>query len=311
MKMPWSSSKEKKEKKFETPKSMAVIWTDSVYTQAGARPTRGFGGRFYFYGEENKPIEVDGELVIYGYDDSSDDDMRKVADRKFVFSREDLARHHSKTELGPSYSFWVPWDELGGERKTISLLPVFKAGEGIPVRGEQSINVLPGRPKADGSNNPPAFEAFGASQVSYNAPVRNGENNSSQKPSGLKTATIDVPDELGESLAQPQVTNLSRPGQNMQVHQQASQVAGRLPPNVAMVAQQNAQNRTMIPAARDLSALRPMGVQNQLPQMSNQPAIHQQQMQQPPMHQQMMQQGTQSQQQQVIYGGQQFPQVYN
>ena len=40
-------------------------------TQPGAKPQRGFGGRIMFYeSEDKKPILVDGQLVVYAFDET-------------------------------------------------------------------------------------------------------------------------------------------------------------------------------------------------------------------------------------------------
>lgn len=131
------------ENEVETPVRMAVIWKDTTIADVGKPTTRGFGGRIYFYNEENEPIKADGELIVYGYDESQANNST-AADRKYVFNKEDLNSHYSETDLGPSYSVWIPWDRVGGMRKPIALLPMFKDHSGHLVRGGQSINVLPG-----------------------------------------------------------------------------------------------------------------------------------------------------------------------
>ena len=116
-----------------------------MYTQPGQPPTRGFGGRLYFYNAKDKTVPVEGQLVVYAYDDSADGTPAKSPSRKFGFTPEQFTQHYSPTELGASDSVWIPWDELGGVRKSITLLPVFTSSSGQVVMGEQSINVLPGK----------------------------------------------------------------------------------------------------------------------------------------------------------------------
>src|SRR5262245_6439845 len=58
------------ESKYAVPTKMAVIWAPAVLNQPGQVPTRGFGGRVYFYDASNSPVAVEGQLVVYGYDDT-------------------------------------------------------------------------------------------------------------------------------------------------------------------------------------------------------------------------------------------------
>ena len=144
-KMPWSSPKVE-ESAYQAPKRMAAIWSADVLTQVGKPPVRGFGGRFYFYNAENQPIPVEGQLVVYAYDDSAPaTTQNRQPDRKFAFTPEQFTEHYSPSALGASYSVWVPWDEAGGDQRNISLLPVFTATSGQIVMGQQALNVLPGR----------------------------------------------------------------------------------------------------------------------------------------------------------------------
>jgi hypothetical protein len=115
------------------PTRIVVIWSDAVYTQAGHPPVRGFGGRIYFYNDKHEAVPVDGQLIVYGFDDSTADNPNKTPNRKFVFTDEQLASRHSVTELGDSYSVWLPWDEVTGYQTTVSLLPVF-----VPNRAKRS-----------------------------------------------------------------------------------------------------------------------------------------------------------------------------
>ena len=108
-------------------------------------PARGFGGRLTFYDSKaDKPVKVDGTLVVYVFDEEGRDPGNAKPDRKYVFSKEDWERHYSKSELGHSYSVWLPWDEVGGPQKEISLIVRFTPSTGPTIVGEQARQVLPG-----------------------------------------------------------------------------------------------------------------------------------------------------------------------
>ena len=140
------TSKKEKEPEFKIPKSMVGIWKASTYEKPGAKSIRGFGGRFYFYDGNNEPVRVNGDLTIYGYDDHKQaDSIEGKADRKFVFKADSLNSHFSESAFGESYSFFVPWDNVGGEEKTITLIPVFKTVEGHMPEAKPATMRLPGR----------------------------------------------------------------------------------------------------------------------------------------------------------------------
>ncbi len=129
----------------KTPTKIVAIWTDAVLHQPGRPPTRGFGGRLMFYGpDESNPIKVDGTLVVYAFDEEGRSPTDVKPDRKYVFPPDQFARHYSKSKLGHSYSIWIPWDEVGGPRKEISLIARFIPKNGAAIVSGQSRQILPG-----------------------------------------------------------------------------------------------------------------------------------------------------------------------
>jgi hypothetical protein len=147
----------------QTPQRLVCSWTDTVLYQTGKQPQRGFGGRLIFYGDEaDKPVLVDGQLVVYAFDELNRDLTDNKPTRRYVFPPDQIARRMSKTSLGPSYSFWLPWDEAGGPEAEVSLIARFEPKGGAIVVGEQTKYRLPGEPRAttgiarDGASKLPA-----------------------------------------------------------------------------------------------------------------------------------------------------------
>ncbi len=142
------------------PARIVCAWTDTVLNQVGQKPQRGFGGRLTFYDKDGKkPILVDGQLVVYAFDEAGRDPTDNKPTRRYVFPAEQMPIHMSKSELGASYSFWLPWDEAGGPKTEVSLICRFEPKGGAVVTGEQTKHLLPGPalpPGAiAGSNKPP------------------------------------------------------------------------------------------------------------------------------------------------------------
>ncbi|HVT28142.1 MAG TPA: hypothetical protein VHE81_09010 [Lacipirellulaceae bacterium] len=130
-----------------TPVRIVGTWTDTVLTQPGQKPQRGFGGRLMFYDKEgDKPILVDGQLVVYAFDEDGRDPTDNKPTRRYVFPADQMPIHMSKSEIGASYSFWLPWDEVGGPRTEVSLISRFEPKSGGVVTSEQTRQVLPGPP---------------------------------------------------------------------------------------------------------------------------------------------------------------------
>lgn len=139
--MPWSQSK----KEPEIPDRILAVWSDTVLHQPGEPGLRGFGGRLFFYLGDNKdPIEVDGGLAVYVFDADKLDPHAPSPERKFVFTADQFATHKSNSDLGCSYSIWIPWDEVGGPSQRLSLVARFEGRKGGTVISQPTIKLLPG-----------------------------------------------------------------------------------------------------------------------------------------------------------------------
>ena len=149
---------------FRRPMRVVAIWSDTVLNTPGQPSIRGFGARLMFYEDKkDKPIKVSGELTVYAFDEAGRAKTDARPDRKYVFTAEQMKKHYSKSELGHSYSVWVPWDPVGGEAKEISLIVRFVPVEGGVVISEQVKQFLPGtkpgQPAAPGPYSPGPFAA--------------------------------------------------------------------------------------------------------------------------------------------------------
>ena len=208
------------EPEFFAPSSMVAIWKPSTYQKPGTKSLRGFGGRFYFHDAQNLPVKVDGTLTIYGYDDAEGETTGK-ADRKFVFESSTLQKHHSASGLGDSYSFWVPWDEVGGVERTITLIPVFKSIDGKIPESKPATLRLPGKKRevvatAQDSLYGPGTQVISASGIVSDKPmvqqavaisdsneINPAHSSASLKPIGRrKTTTFTLPQGLANRIAQ-------------------------------------------------------------------------------------------------------------
>jgi len=218
---PWSDD----DPLAETPTRLVGTWTDTVLHQNGKKPQRGFGGRLIFYGKDaEKPALVDGQLVVYAFDETNREPTDNKPTRRYVFPPDQVARRMSTTEVGPSYSFWLPWDEVGGPQTEISLIARFEPKDGAIVVGEQTRHLLPGEatamPKV-ARNTPPKLpdgvpmrpaspqlaslaeqaQAYGgANQVQlagYEAPVKQSDPvqpQSAQPERRMTTTSISLPE---------------------------------------------------------------------------------------------------------------------
>lgn len=196
----------------ETPQKLVAIWSNSVVNQSGQRAIRGLGGRVYFYNDEHKPITVNGDLIVYVYDDSSPEGKeRKEATRKFKFSNEELASTLTSTQIGPSYSLWLPWDEVGGEKTHLSVIPVFTDAKGRLVVGDQARHLLPGKEPIQLANDDRSRPSINpaVSTAAFNAPPDMQPHVAQTSAAGqvrrlsVKSTRIQLPKSVQQRLSMP------------------------------------------------------------------------------------------------------------
>ena len=196
--------------KTQTPDSVAAVWTNAMLHQPGKPAVRGFGGRLMFATDvEEAPVLVDGRLTVYAFDDENPDPNDPSPEKKFVFPAEVMAEHQSESALGPSYSFWLPWDELGGRQRQISLIARFEDASGKNVVSTIAHVNLPGTRQQpaehaaanhDNVKSPDPECGYPAQQVSYETRLRKAANGYSRENPKMLTTTIDLPPRVASRL---------------------------------------------------------------------------------------------------------------
>ena len=182
------------------PTRMNTIWSDTILQERGKPGVRGVGGRLMFYTSQQKePITVEGTLTVYVYDHA--EEKRVEPARKYVFTADQLPKHYSKSDLGHSYSFWLPWGGMGGPPKQLTLIARFEPVEGGAVLSDPAQQHLPGIP-------PKSLEdpATSDSRPSDRSPARKDAirpvqhiaalPSDQRKPSPREVITIDIPPSL-------------------------------------------------------------------------------------------------------------------
>jgi hypothetical protein len=221
---PWTVSKLWK-KEYQKPQSVAVIWSPDVLTQTGAAPTRGFGGRVFFYNERTQAVPVDGELIVHGYRGQPilGQSDQIAADKTFAFTAEQLTGHFSPSQLGASYSIWIPWDAADGFREEVTLIPTFVGTDGQVVQGAPAKLFLPGR-SIELADKP----AVHAQTVSYQQKVI-PTNDGVELPKlgrSMKVSTIPVPASSAILRPTPQFTTALTLGGSDSAAPPAAQAVG-------------------------------------------------------------------------------------
>jgi hypothetical protein len=262
------------------PDKVVALWTDTVLNRSNTPPVRGFGGRLMFYeGKKENPVKIDGMLVVYAFDENGPNSDSTRPDRKYVFTPEQVPAHYSKSKIGHSYSVWIPWDEVGGIQKEITLIVRFEPKNGTPVVGEQHRMLLPGLTPPSRPGDAAALPsvagipaaAAGVQRASYEATIPAGnatDQDNSRRPRRMTTSTIPVSRNLASRAGaaattpppagnwQPPTTRSYSPppGTNRQGYDGTT--PGFQPPRTTVP---TSSNSTTPPAGFQPGRLRPLG----------------------------------------------------
>ncbi len=193
-KWPWQ-----KEDNKALPDRILPVFTESVLHQPNQPGVRGFGGRIYFYAKENTdPIEINGSLAVYVFDAEDIDLNSQKPLRKYMFTTEQFAEHMSKTSIGPSYSIWLPWGEIGGPPRKLSLIARFEGHEGGTVISDPTIKLLPGVPTKEQDEEP-----VSGTKASSTSPFRLSGHQKKFEVKGLHKNSDDESESSGEPVEEP------------------------------------------------------------------------------------------------------------
>lgn len=146
----------------------------------------------FFDGQSDEPIRVDGTMTVYAFDGTSANSAGTVPERKFVFLAEDLPKHFSESKLGPSYSFWLPWDELGGYERQLTLVTRFEPVNGAPAMSQPSRHYLPGLPKPNPQPESAAAGPGSAAAAPQSAAARAPSTQGQAAPTGQNTYAVQA-----------------------------------------------------------------------------------------------------------------------
>ncbi|MCM2374410.1 hypothetical protein [Aporhodopirellula aestuarii] len=201
--MPWAKSKSDQPEPYPNPVKLASTWTPDTLTQAGRVPTRGFGARMFFYDEKSRAVPVDGTLVVLGFDENAKNPDGSQAVKRFEFTPEQFTRHFSQSDLGASYSVWIPWDAVGGKQTRVSLVASFVTKEGKPVQGSPTTVLLPGTKDSSAATlaqrYSPEFRQWQLANAGNTPPTSGLMTTTIHRSAPVSRQTMDVPSMQGNT----------------------------------------------------------------------------------------------------------------
>ncbi|MFO1023168.1 MAG: hypothetical protein U0903_21130 [Planctomycetales bacterium] len=195
-KIPWRDTSDA----AKVPSRITALWTHTILEQPGKPGVRGFGGRLMFHDRDTeKPVRVKGTLTVFAFNDT--DKHQSQPERKFVFSEQDLQQHYSHSRLGHSYSIWLPWDEVGGTPRQISLVTRFEPEKSGMVVSETAHVTLPG---IDAKVKEEILAAAKEKRAKAEAKAAVADKQQSEQPAGgIQQVSHEIP-----NLSEPDANNV-------------------------------------------------------------------------------------------------------
>jgi len=156
----WSSENWKKKDRSVTdpPQKIVAVWTEATHHRPDQPAERGFGGRVIFYDAKERTTKIDGRVTIFVFDDQNATLENPAPKYKFVFPQDSVQAFYSKSELGHTYSFWVPLGSIDAPTQHFSLVVRFDSPTGERVLSEMTKKILVGS-GAKGTKSPPQQES--------------------------------------------------------------------------------------------------------------------------------------------------------
>lgn len=114
-------------------------------------PTRGFAGQIVFLTSQSPtPVEVDGDVSVYLFDDQGPSEHRAKPLHDFRFVGGSWQTHLKQTTWGPTYQIFVPYVRKGDHRAACSLAVRLDPREGPHANSDVADIVLDGRAAGPG-----------------------------------------------------------------------------------------------------------------------------------------------------------------
>ncbi len=201
---PWE-----KEKLPPAPENIVAVWTEAVHHQTGKPSERGFGGRLMFHDAEQKAIKVTGKVTIFVFDDQREDLDDPAPKYRFIFPADVLDKHYSQSNLGPSYSFWIPLAPVDSPTHPYSIVARFDGHQGETLVSSLTRKALTGRgplPSATAKKqlSDESFSGQSVVPVSYEEEI----DPATVESQGMKAETIELSPSFSQRLQQPLSTNV-------------------------------------------------------------------------------------------------------
>lgn len=135
------------------------MWQPATGVGLEGRTCRGFAGQVFFISADGPtPALIDGDIMIWLFDDQGTPQEQAKPIHKFQFDADAWKTHARKGEIGVTYSVFIPYTRKGSHAANCSLMVAYTPRGGGPTLNSEMVSVeLTGsKPKTDPADDPTA-----------------------------------------------------------------------------------------------------------------------------------------------------------
>lgn len=193
---------------------MLCLWQQAEGRDPEGYPCKGFSGQILFLSNKAAtPVQIDGAVRIYLFDDQGTEEDQTKPIRQFDFDAGSWAIHLTETSLGPTYSVFIPYVRRGVKDANCALRVRLKPKQGPTIFSDLSSMPLNGNKKP--------LTGSDAKPLSVEEVDRDAADALSQKLHRTTTISMGANPKITESVAKKDVNS----GQVTQAsHQNAGHV---------------------------------------------------------------------------------------
>jgi hypothetical protein len=130
------------------------LWEPGEGRDPKGMPCRGFAGQIYFLAQRGSlPVEVDGDVRIYEFDDQGTEEEQATPLHTFNFDAGSWQGHLINTTLGPTYNIFIPYMRPGSHQANCALRLRLKSKDYPVVFSDLATIQLVGRKKKSDSDS--------------------------------------------------------------------------------------------------------------------------------------------------------------
>ncbi len=165
------------------------------------RTMRGFTGQVLFFSEgSDQPVQVDGDVRIYVFDDQGSPEQQVVPIHELTITAAEWSSLLSRGPLGATYNIFIPYIRPGNHEAKCALRIRYIPKGGGPAAYSDMVNIcLEGKKKAVPADSPAKDDDTAVTGQGDSARSANSESNQvalrNTAPARQLAETISVPDE--------------------------------------------------------------------------------------------------------------------